>query len=54
MEACSEPELPVERGASTSFVDSVLTDQVLSELKKQSTNGCLLCALDEWEAEEWD
>lgn len=38
----------------SSFVDSVLTDAVLSELKKQSANGCLLCSLDAWEGEEWD
>ena len=37
-----------------SSVDSVLTDTVLSELKKHSANGCLLCFLDAWEGEEWD
>ena len=35
-------------------VDSVLTDAVLSELKKQSANGCLLCSFDAWDGEEWD
>lgn len=29
-----------------SFVDSVLTDDALGELKKQSVNGCLLCSFD--------
>jgi hypothetical protein len=37
-----------------SFADSVLTDSLLSELKKQSSNGCLLCFLEEWDEEEWD
>lgn len=35
-------------------IDSVLTDAVLSELKKQATNGCLLCSFDAWEGEEWE
>lgn len=37
-----------------SFVDSVLTDAVLNELKKQSINGCLLCSFDVWDEQEWD
>jgi hypothetical protein len=37
-----------------SFVDSVLTDAALDELKKQSVNGCLLCELDALDAEEWE
>lgn len=36
------------------FGESILTDSVLNELKKQSANGCLLCSLEAWEAEEWD
>lgn len=35
-------------------IDSVLTDAVLAELKKQSENGCLLCSFDTWNEEEWD
>ena len=35
-------------------LDPVLTDAVLSELKEQSTAGCLLCAMDEWDGEDWD
>ncbi len=57
MEEAREPRPPnIEHGSytSNSFVESVLTDAALSELKKQSTNGCLLCALDEWDGEEWD
>ena len=34
--------------------ESVLTDTVLDELKKQSINGCLLCFFDAWDEEEWD
>ena len=37
-----------------SFMDSVLTDAVLNELKKQSTNCCLLCSFDTWDEQEWD
>ncbi len=36
------------------IVDSLLTDEALSELKKQAPAGCLLCSLDEWAEEEWD
>jgi hypothetical protein len=36
------------------FDESVLTDSVLSELKRQSANGCLLCSFDTWDGEEWD
>jgi hypothetical protein len=36
------------------FGESVLTDSVLNELKEQSANGCLLCAFDAWDGEEWD
>lgn len=41
-------------GISGQDMDSVLTDAVLSELKKQSADGCLLCSLDALEGEEWD
>jgi hypothetical protein len=46
----------MEQGAEarTSFSESVLTDAVLEELKKQSENGCLLCSLEAWDEEEWD
>lgn len=37
-----------------SFVDSMLTDAVLNELKRQSINGCLLCFFDTWDEQEWD
>jgi hypothetical protein len=40
--------------SSNSSVDSVLTDAVLDELKKQSHEGCLLCSFDTWDDEEWD
>jgi hypothetical protein len=46
--------LPSGMQQRNSYVDSVLTDAVLSELKKQSANGCLLCSLDALDAEEWD
>jgi hypothetical protein len=35
-------------------IESVLTDTVLSELKSQSINGCLLRSFDTWDEEEWD
>ena len=40
--------------SGSSFGESVLTDRVLGELKKQSANGCLLCSFDALDAEEWD
>jgi hypothetical protein len=46
--------LPSGMQQRDSYVDSILTDAVLSELKKQSANGCLLCSLDALDAEEWD
>ncbi len=41
-------------GISRQDMDSVLTDAVLSELRKQSADGCLLCSLDALDGEEWD
>jgi hypothetical protein len=35
-------------------LDSVLTDAVLDELKKQSTAGCVLCSLEELDGEDWE
>jgi hypothetical protein len=35
-------------------VNSVLTDAVVSGLKRQYADGCLLCSLDACEEEEWD
>jgi hypothetical protein len=37
-----------------SFLDSVLTDTALSQLKEQSSNGCVLCSLDALDGEEWE
>ena len=34
--------------------ESLLTDKVLDELKRQSVNGCLLCSFDAWDTEDWD
>jgi len=45
-----EPDTEVQ----PSFNESVLTDSVLEELKRQSENGCLLCSLDALDEEEWD
>lgn len=36
------------------ILDSVLTETALSELKRQAPAGCVLCALDVWDEEEWD
>lgn len=33
---------------------SVLTDAVLTELKRQAPEGCVLCSLDSLDEEEWD
>ncbi len=51
---CCGHDLPSGTHQRDSFVNSVLTDAVISELKKQSADGCLLCSLDAWEGEEWD
>lgn len=32
---------------------AVLSDAVLSELKRHAPAGCLLCFLDAWDEEEW-
>jgi hypothetical protein len=47
-----KPELPASR-QNASF-ESLVTDAVLGEIKKQSTAGCLLCAIDEWAEEDWE
>ena len=36
------------------FVESILPNRVLDELKKQASEGCLLCSFDAWDEEEWD
>jgi len=45
--------LPAGIHQRDSFLDSILTDAALSELKKQSVDGCLLCTFDAWDTEEW-
>jgi hypothetical protein len=47
---------PFESGRHqrNSFLDSVLTDAALSQLKEQSSNGCVLCSLDALDREEWE
>ena len=42
------------RSQRDSFVESVLTDAALDELKRQSAKGCLLCSLDALDDEEWE
>ncbi len=32
----------------------LLTDAALEQLKQQAPEGCLLCALQAFEAEDWD
>lgn len=32
----------------------VLTDSILSELRRQSADDCLLCWFDAWDGEDWD
>jgi hypothetical protein len=41
--------IPFQRN---SFADSILTEAVLIEIKRQSSNGCLLCSLDELQDDE--
>ncbi|MBV9679971.1 MAG: hypothetical protein JO185_26790 [Acidobacteriaceae bacterium] len=53
MQIVDQPE-SVNLPSQDSGIGSVLTDTVLSELKQQSTNGCLLCSFDTWDEEEWD
>ena len=49
--ASHEHDLP-ETGHSAS--EFLITDAVLAEIKKQSTGGCLLCAIDAWAEEDWE
>ena len=49
--ASQERELP-ESGRNAS--EFLITDAVLAEIKKQSTGGCLLCAIDDWAEEDWE
>ncbi len=35
-------------------MDSVVTELVLAELKRQAPAGCVLCRLDAFDEEEWD
>ncbi|HEX4164352.1 MAG TPA: hypothetical protein VHZ55_02675 [Bryobacteraceae bacterium] len=37
-----------------SAMSSVLTDAVLTELKRHAQEGCVLCSLDSFDEEEWD
>jgi hypothetical protein len=50
--ARQERELPKSRHNALS--EFLITDAVLAEIKKQSTGGCLLCAIDEWAEEDWE
>jgi hypothetical protein len=39
----------MQRLGSPAPIDAVLTDAVLNELKRLAPQGCVLCALDEWD-----
>jgi hypothetical protein len=49
-------------GYTTSFLESrptfntgyVIPETVLTELKDQAPAGCVLCAIESWDEEEWD
>ncbi len=43
-----------QTGNQAESSDSMLTDAVLAELKRQSENGCVLCTLEDWDEEDWD
>jgi hypothetical protein len=51
--SCEQPQgKPVIcRGVSG---DWGVTEGVLNEIKRQSTNGCLLCVLEQWPEEDWE
>jgi hypothetical protein len=51
---CGQAMLEPDSYQQNSFSGSIVTDTVLSEIKRQSGNGCLLCSLDEWHEEDWD
>ncbi len=36
------------------ILDSVLTNAAVNGHKRQAPAGCVLCALDAWDEEEWD
>ena len=36
------------------FVDSLTTETVVLELKRQSSADCVLCSLEDSPAEDWD
>jgi hypothetical protein len=40
-------------GPDRRAVDSVVTNEVLAGLRAQAAPGCLLCSIDEWEA-DWN
>ncbi len=56
----TEDRLPVDSAGQCRYGESgplngpFISDAVLAELKKQSTAGCLLCAFDERDAEDWE
>jgi hypothetical protein len=50
--ASQERELPENRHNTLS--EFLITDAVLAEIKKQSTGGCLLCAIDALAEEDWE
>lgn len=47
-----ERELP--SGRHKARFEGLVTDAVLAEIRKQSTGGCLLCAIDDWAEEDWE
>jgi hypothetical protein len=55
--ACS-PEVAcwdhLDRAQSAMYVDSFGTEIFVSELKKHSSVGCLLCSLEDSLEEDWD
>jgi hypothetical protein len=52
--ACGSRTLQSDFSSAGSLTETVLTDSVLTELKRQSSDNCLLCSFDSWQEDEWD
>jgi hypothetical protein len=51
----SDQGLPLGRSPQGDEIAApFITDSALKSLKSQSADGCILCAFDAWDSEEWD
>jgi len=44
----------LDRGQPAALVDSLASETLVSDLKKQSSAGCVLCSLEDSLEEDWD